>query len=47
MGRRKQTYPRITQLNPPEQGRRKRRELAGERPMEDQEAYLIAARSTC
>jgi hypothetical protein len=33
--------PRVTPLNPPEPaGRRKRRELAGERPLDEQAAYL-------
>jgi hypothetical protein len=41
MSSRKQTYSRVTPLNPPElSGRRKRRELAGERPPEEQAAYL-------
>jgi len=41
MSRYKQTDARITPLNPPEPaGQRKRRELAGEHPMEEQVAYL-------
>jgi BON domain len=41
MNGRKQRHTRITPLNPPElAGRRKRRELAGEHPREEQAAYL-------
>jgi len=41
MSSRKQTHARITPLNPPEpMGRRKQRELAGERPVADQAAYV-------
>jgi len=41
MNRHTQTHARITPLNPPElAGRRKRRELAGEHPLEDAAAYL-------